>query len=204
MKYRTIDFANLLLHGVVALACALTLHAPARAASVLPLYLDEIVDTATVAFEGTCTGNRTERDPATHLVVTYTTFSVREVLKGSVGTTYTIKQVGGSLPGDNVQYRAQGIPTFEAGEDYVVFLAGVSTAGFSSPIGLSQGKFRVAGKAGARTVANGRDFKDMTARMLDRVPQQARDRMQGTPGASIDMDIDDFKQAVRAHLASGR
>lgn len=204
MTNRTITFSKLLVHGLIALACALAFLAPARAASVVPLYLDEIIDTATVAFEGTCLGNRSERDPLTNLVVTYTTFSVREVLKGGVGTTYTIKQIGGSLPDDNIRYRVEGVPKFTAGEDYVVFLAGVSAAGFSSPIGLAQGRFRVEGAPAARKVANGRDFKDLTARMSSHVPQRALDRMVNTPGAAKDMDLDDFKALVRAHTGGRR
>ena len=113
---------------------------PVRSATVLPMYLDELIDRSAVAFEGTCTGNRTERDPATGLVVTYTTFEVRDGLKGAVGSTHEIKQIGGTLPDEGVQFSVKGIPSFEIGEDYVVFLAGVSSAGFSSPMGLSQGR----------------------------------------------------------------
>jgi hypothetical protein len=195
---------RILAHTVVALAIAFSFLTPARATTVLPLFLDEIVDTAATAFQGTVLENRTERDPATGLVVTYTTFAVREVIKGTVGATHTIKQVGGTLPDGAVQFHIHGVPKFKVGEDYVVFLAGVSAAGFSSPIGLSQGRFSVTGAPGARKVANGRDFKDMTARISARVPQHAREHMQALPGASVDMDLADFKQLVRAHLGMQR
>src|SRR5690349_5023525 len=84
----------------------------AHAVTTLPLYLDEMADTAAVAFEGRCTGNRSELDAGTGLVVTYTTFAVTDVLKGSVGATHEIKQVGGELPGDGAQYRVMGVPRF--------------------------------------------------------------------------------------------
>jgi hypothetical protein len=182
----------------------LAFAAIANATTVIPLYLDELIDQSTVAFEGTCIANRTELDPATHLVVTYTTFEVRDVLKGTVGATHTIKQVGGTLAGgeESGSFKIRGIPTFAVGGDYVVFLAGVSDAGFSSPIGLSQGRFTVSGPAGARRVANGRDFKDMTSRMAQRLPQTALEKMQAAPGASMNMGLADFKQAVRGHVGA--
>jgi hypothetical protein len=186
--------------------CALLLFIGyAHATSVIPLYLDELIDQSSVAFEGTCTENRTERDPATNLVVTYTTFQVHDVLKGNVGATHMIKQVGGELPGDDrPQFKIHGVPSFAVGGDYVVFLAGVSASGFSSPIGLSQGRFTVKGPTGDKKVANGRDFKELTARMSQRLPQRALENMQGEPGPSVDMDLSQFKQAVRAHLGAKR
>ena len=169
---------------------AILLVTPAIAASVRELQLDEIVDTATVAFEGTCIGNRTERDPATSMVVTYTTFSVKDVLKGNVQATHVIKQIGGVMPGGEAGFRIVGIPSFAVGEDYVVFLAGVSAAGFSSPIGLSQGKFTVQQRANGKTVTNGRDTREMTARMPNA----------GVPAArvpTVHFDLEDFKRLAR-------
>lgn len=190
----------------IALAGALAALAfllPAHAASVLPLYLDQIIDTSTVAFEGTCIDNRTERDPDTGFVVTYTTFAVRDVLKGDVGFTHVIKQIGGKLPDGGLQYEVKGVPRFTPGDDYVVFLAGVSSAGFSSPIGLSQGNFAVLGQGAQRKVGNGRDFKELTERMTGRLPATAKSRLQ-VPGPAREMDLDTFKQAVRNHLEAGR
>ena len=177
---------------------------PARATSVVPLYLDELIDTAAVAFDGKVLANRVERDPATNLVVTYTTFEVREMLKGAVGATHTIKQVGGTLAAENVRYHVEGIPAFTVGESYVVFLAGVSDRGFSSPMGLSQGRFGIqAGGAGLR-VSNGRDFRDMTARMASRLPGASGATMKAAREPVRDMDLGEFKQAVRNHLAGAK
>jgi hypothetical protein len=195
-----------LLRGFASLAFAagLTLAPAAQAVTVLPLYLDEMADGAAVAFEGRCIGNRSEVDAGTGLIVTYTTFDVRDVLKGSPGSTYEIKQVGGALPNDGPQYRVLGVPKFELGEDYVVFLAGVSTAGFSSPIGLAQGRFKVDREGNLRKVGNGRDFKDMTRRILSKVPAATRALMDKDDKALREMDVDEFKQLVRNHLGAKR
>ncbi|HEX4942715.1 MAG TPA: hypothetical protein VFV55_00075, partial [Usitatibacteraceae bacterium] len=137
------------------------------AATVLPVSLDHLADNSAVIFEGTCVGNRTERDEGTGLVVTYTTFSVRDVIKGDAASVHEIKQVGGQMPGDGLKFRVDGVPTFAVGESYVVFLAGVSKAGFSSPIGLAQGRFVVSHEEAGKTVSNGRDFREMTTGMPD-------------------------------------
>src|SRR6185437_5020963 len=107
----------------LALLLAFAAAFPAAATSVLPVGVDQLVSDASVAFDGTCTGNRTERDPQTQLIVTRTTFAVHDVLKGDVGATYEIKQVGGELP-EGLRYKVEGVPRFQVGQEYVVFLAG--------------------------------------------------------------------------------
>lgn len=178
---------------------------PVRAASVLPLYLDEVIDTSAIAFEGRVTASRTVRDEATQLIVTYTTFEVRDVLKGAVAATHEIKQLGGTLPdGGGLGYRVQGIPSFDVGEEYIVFLAGTSALGFSSPVGLSQGRFGIQGGGGGRRVSNGRDFRDLTARMAERLPAAAKARMLQAAEPVRDMDLEEFKRTVRAHVEARR
>jgi hypothetical protein len=171
---------------------------PAGAASVLPVSLDHLVDNSAVVFEGTCVGNRTERDEGTGLVVTYTTFSVRDVIKGQAGSVHEIKQVGGQVPGSGMAFRVDGVPTFAVGESYVVFLAGVSTAGFSSPIGLSQGRFAVSHEAAGKTVSNGRDFREMTAGMPAVLLPASMAKAAATPVRQL--GLDDFKQLVRSRV----
>jgi hypothetical protein len=199
---RNISNAFQALLGVGALCCALTLAGPAHATSVLPLYLDEVIDQSTTAFEGTVTENRSARDPATNDIVTYTTFTVSDVLKGSVPATYTIKQIGGVLPGENVQFRVFGIPKFTVGQDYVVFMAGVSAEGFSSPIGLGQGRFIVTQDAKGKHVGSGGDFRHTAARMGAHMGAQAKALMASEAAPVRDMDLDAFKQMVRGQLGA--
>ena len=178
---------------VLALAACL----PAYATTVRPMTLDDIVGSAAIAFEGTCISNRTERDSSTNQVVTYTLFQVSDVLKGTVPSTYEIKQVGGQLP-DGLSYEIHGIPKFTPGQSYVVFLAGVSSAGFSSPMGLSQGSFDVAVDAsGGKVVRNGRDFGDMTANIPDVQLPAAVAKSRAVNARSTEMNLDTFKSLVR-------
>ncbi len=174
----------------------------ANAASVRPLLLGEIIETAAVAFEGICIGNRTEREAGTNLVVTYTTFAVKDALKGALGETHVIKQIGGKMPGGEPHFRVRGVPTFAVGESYVVFLAGVSSAGFSSPIGLGQGRFTVLPDAAGPKVVNGRDFREMTAHMPSATMPEATARALAAQAPVRQLGLDEFKQLVRAHVGT--
>lgn len=177
---------------------------PAQAASVLPVGLDHLIDRSTTAFEGRCLSNRSERDAATGFVVTYTTFAVVDPLKGQLGSTHTIKQIGGSLPGESLQYKVEGVPSFSVGEEYVVFLAGVSSLGFSSPIALGQGRFGIRAGESGREVGNGRDFKELAANLPQaQLPARALARIQAA-GPVRQINLDDFKQIVRARLGGGQ
>lgn len=172
----------------------IALALPAQAVSVLPLSLDQITDGAAVAFEGTCLGNSTEREQASGLIVTYTTFAVKDVLKGAVSGTHVIKQIGGELPAGGLSYRVTGVPRFVVGQDYVVLLAGVSPAGFSSPVGLAQGKFNVHEDAGGRKVSNGRDFRDMSTRLPSLTQPGPRSPVH-------QLGLNEFKRLVRDRAA---
>ena len=169
---------------------------PARAMSVLPLYLDEIVNDAAIAFQGKSLENHSEHDPHSNSIVTYSTFEVQEVLKGEVGAKHTIKQIGGKLQGEINQ--TAGVPTFTVGESYILFLYGVSASGFSSPVGLGQGKFNIIPVSTGFYVTNGRDFKEMTlGTPAHLVPPSVLNKMQQTPGSVKRLDLDEFKQLVR-------
>jgi len=171
---------------------------------VLPLYLDEVIDQSTTAFQGTVTDNHSARDPVTHDIVTYTTFTVSDVLKGSVPATYTIKQIGGAVPGEKIAFHVPGIPKFTVGHEYVVFMAGVSAQGFSSPIGLAQGRFTVTQDAKGKHLGNGGDFRQTTSRMGAHMGAQTRALMASQGEPVREMDLDSFKQMVRDHVGAAK
>ncbi len=191
---------RLLLTCLLTLTCTL----PAWALSVLPLYLDQIIDTAAVAFQGNCIDNRVERDVQTGLIVTYTSFQVEDVLKGQVGASHTIKQVGGRLAGDAAMVNEiEGVPRFAPGQRYVVFLNGVSAAGFSSPVGLGQGRFNVLPDAAGAQITNGRDFRQMTANMTEvPLPQSVQSKLAQPSFRVEQLGLDEFKQMVRQHTGA--
>jgi hypothetical protein len=188
--------------------CSLALVIGSASASmVLPLGLDRLHGDAKVVFLGECLSNSVEMDQQSGRVVTYTTFQVLETYKGNIGSSYTIKQIGGNLPGANLNVRMPGVPQFEVGKRYVVFLPPVSRLGFSSPVGLSQGMFTVkTDAAGAQIVSNGRDVGDLMENMAQsKIPSRVADKLRAMPDRTVpanskaraEMDLDDLRSVLR-------
>ena len=48
------------------------------------------------------------------------------------------------------------------------------------------------------------EIRDMAARMLGRVPERARIRLQQSEEPVRDLELGEFKEAVRAHLGAGK
>jgi hypothetical protein len=187
---------------LLAACLAVSAALPAFATSVLPLDLGQVIDQSAVAFQGTVLDNRSGRDPQTGMLVTMTTFRVDDVLKGNVPATYTVKQIGGEDAATGMRFKAMGVPTFAVGQSYVVFMAGVSSAGFSSPIGLSQGRFQVVDGEAGPEVENGRDFREMTANLpsLELPPQAKAKAAADKPIRRV--GLADFKAMVRKHAGA--
>ena len=125
---------------VLSLSLSVALLCPAHlgAASVRRMSLQEIVDTADRVFVGKCIDVRTGTDEH-GLAVTHISFSVIEAIKGRYGRIVTIKTIGGG-PGS---LRLADMPVFTEGEEVLLFLYPESRYGFTSPVGLYQGKWTV-------------------------------------------------------------
>ena len=187
------------------------------ASMVLPLGLDRLHGDAKLVFLGECLSNSVEFDQQSNRVVTYTTFEVIETYKGiagkgiagkgKAGGSLTIKQIGGNLPEANLSVRIPGVPQFEVGQRYVVFLPPASKLGFSSPVGLSQGKFMVkTDAAGAQMVSNGRDVGELMENMAQsKMPSRVADKLRAMPDkekpanakARAEMHLDDLRSILR-------
>lgn len=187
--------------------CLLILSGVASAATVLPLDLVLLHGDAKHIFLGECLSNTVEMDQQSGRVATFTTFEVLETFKGRLGGSHTIKQIGGNLPGSDLQVRIPGVPQFEVGKRYVVFLPPVSSLGFSSPVGLSQGMFSVRPDAkGAPMVSNGRDIGDLMENMAQsKMPPRVADKMRAMSDRNVpanakaraEMHLDDLRSILR-------
>ncbi len=168
---------------------------PARATVVIPLSLQQVSERASLIFQGKVTDVEVRFDELSQRVATYTTFAVQDVIKGEAGATHTIKQVGGQLPGGKFALRIHGVPRFNPGEEYVVFLPAPSRLGFASPVGLSQGAFSVVEKNGARVVSNHYRSKATTSAARPAAAGKA------ARAASRFTALDDFKSTIRSMVA---
>jgi len=113
------------------------------ATTVRPLGLEEMVALADRIFVGEVTEVKEGKDEH-GTFVTYVTFSASHASKGEVPPKLTIKQLGRRTPDESGRiFRIPGLPTYHVGEEVVLFLHGTSQRGFTSPVGLGQGKFKV-------------------------------------------------------------
>lgn len=177
----------------------------AGATTVLPVSLQQLSSAAELIFYGRAIGNEVRLDETSARVATFTTFAVIDVIKGAVGDTHTIKQIGGQLPGSRARQIIRGVPRFSVGAEYIVFLPAASSLGFSSPIGLSQGRFSVLLHNGETVVSNGRPFAAMLGTPattgLGNTPQAVQfsnaAALSALPDAPASARLPDFMRAVR-------
>jgi len=125
------------------------------ATSMLPINLQQLSTRASLIIYAEVLNNETARDENTGTIVTYTTFKIIDLIKGTAGETHTIKQIGGTLADGGITYRIHGVPKFLAGKQYVVFLPEQSQYGFCSPLGLHQGSYNVTTIDGIKTINKG-------------------------------------------------
>lgn len=135
----------------------------ASATSVLPLTLEQLSTRASLIFYAEVISNQTKLDEQSRSIATFTEFNIIESIKGETKTTHTIKQIGGYDPASKTKLYVHGVPTFQVGQTYVLFLPAESTLGFCSPLGLFQGSYMVKTINGENVVSNGRNLDEPTS-----------------------------------------
>jgi hypothetical protein len=138
----------------IALVAALTLVAADRGAAtmVTRLPLDRVTQKADRVVHATVAEVRSGRDEH-GLPATWITLDVRRAFKGGPRRAFTMKQYGTAAPlPDGTVTRVSGLPKFVAGDEVVLFLRPDSGLGFTSPVGLGQGTYRVRQAGGRRRV----------------------------------------------------
>ncbi len=118
-------------------------------------------------FLGRCLSAETA-DQVIGLVVVEYTFEVLEGMKGTeAGERITFRQVTGSR---GAQRGIAGLPSYKVGEDMVLFLHPDSRLGLTSPVGMTQGVFRVRrSEDGQLRVANSLSNRNLGLELSDRV-----------------------------------
>ena len=136
----------------VALAIVAGIAGSSPAMDVRRLGFDEVVERADCIVHGTVSSVASGRDEA-GIPATWVTLAVAECLKGGTGPSLTLKQVGVQEPmADGTLLRIPGLPRYRAGDEVVLFLHAPSGRGFTSPVGLGQGVYRIRATPGGRTV----------------------------------------------------
>ncbi len=135
--------------AALVIACA----GSAAAMTILPLDLPELTGQAERIFVGRVLRVESGRD-AHGLPAVWTTFAVAQQLKGIGADHVTLKQLGASLDTGAEVLPHPALPRYRPGESVVLFVHPASVLGFTSPVGLGQGCFRVHGDDDAPVVAN--------------------------------------------------
>ena len=172
------------------------------ATSLLPISLEQLSTRATLIFYGEVISNKVKQDEQSGYIATFTEFKVIDLIKGKAVDTHTIKQIGGALKERNMSLRIHGVPRFQVGNNYVVFLPTKSKLGFSSPLGLHQGSFSVSTINNEQVVSNG--HSQASQAQIQQGEETSR-AVQVPLAVRVDRPsqarLDDFINTVRAYNA---
>lgn len=169
----------------------------ASATSMLPITLEQLSTSAKLIFYGRAISNEVKKDDQSGRIATFTEFEIIDLIKGRTGDMHTIKQIGGIHKESNTRLLIYGVPEFLTGSEYVVFLPEKSVLGFSSPLGLHQGRFSVMTVNDELIVSSGRNLAEQPASFNGNVQLPLAVRAD-KPSHSR---LDDFINTVRAYIA---
>ncbi|MCK4834323.1 MAG: hypothetical protein KAT12_06080 [Gammaproteobacteria bacterium] len=170
----------------------------ASATSLLPITLEQLSTRATLIFYGEVISNQVKKDAQSRQIATFTEFKVIDLIKGDAAATHTIKQLGGIDEKTNINFRVHGVPRFQPGKHYVVFLPERSNHGFSSPLGLYQGSFSVSIENGEQIIRSGRNLSQQKPTALNK---NAQVPLAVDPEKPTQALLSDFLNTVRAYTA---
>ena len=103
---------------------------------------EELTRLADRIFMGTCTSAKEKTiniSGESQMICTEYTFNILTGIKGVDGNTVKLRQLGKA----NGVGSIIGMPNYEKGHKYIIFLRNESRYGLASPIGLGQGTFQV-------------------------------------------------------------
>lgn len=186
---------------ILLLAC----YAPSSvlATTLLPISLQQLSSRASIVFHGIVIDNKVRKDERSGHIATFTTFEILEAVKGDLDKTHTIKQIGGHDKDSRLVHRVHGVPEFQIGREYIVFLPEASSLGFSSPLGLQQGSFAVTTIQGEKMVNNRRELEEsyssMPASLRREQPDSARLPSAVDSDDNRQSNLEDFINTVRAY-----
>ncbi len=144
-----------MLHIFILSAAMIVMFQTASAQRTIRMNIERMVTDAGMIVHGTVTKTESAVDPQTNILSTFVTIAVQENFYGADQPTVTLKMVGGANKRSTLKFAE--MPIFKVGEEIYSLFYAPSKYGFTSPIGMSQGKFSVVRDASANTttVRNG-------------------------------------------------
>jgi len=168
---------------------------PIAATTVIPPTFDQLVGQAEVIFQGTVTDVRSvwAGEGAQRHIDSYVTFKVEESIKGTPGTSYTIRLLGGSVAGETMEVTDS--PKFKVGDRDILFVEHNGEQ-FVPLVGIMHGRFRV-----QRDEQTGRDFittgEGEPVRNLSKLGREEE-----SATAAEALSPAEFKSQIQTHLTN--
>jgi hypothetical protein len=175
-----------------------------EATMVRPLSMQEMADRAERIFLGQVIEVR-EGEDEHGAPVTFVSFAVARSIKGQVPQQLTIKQLGGRSGGGKGKIlRIPGLPMYKEKEEVILFLHGTSGGGFTSPVGLGQGKFIVVHQGAKAFVIN--ELSNVGPKSPSQSYGEAQPSVQSTklPERRGLIELKEFLSAVERLVSSSR
>ncbi len=186
--------------GLFALVALFLIHPDVFASRVRSLNLEEMVRHADRIFSGRCVRVHVAEDPGTRQKATFVTFAVGRTVKGDGRPEVTIKVLGEQGSSGSRENGIEGAPRYREGEEVVLFLYPDSRSGFTSPVGLGQGKFSVVrDKNGGRLALNAYGNRGL----MERLSTGAEERLRGRAarhGGRPEISPDDLLEMAESLL----
>ena len=175
---------------------ALFVTQPGFAQRTVRMNLERLVQDAGVIIRGTVTKVESRQDKQTGHIATFVTLRVADNFYGATGEEVTFKVYAGR----SGKLKLADMPRFEVGEESYSFWASPSRIGFSSPIGMQQGKFSLKREpaTGKTLVSNGLANSNLFVGMKNRT---ALAKASWTEVAEPSIEASDFDATIRALVA---
>lgn len=161
-----------------------------RATTVIAPDFDHLVSRAQVIFEGDVTSIQSQwmGEGAEHRIVTFVTFKVDDSLKGEIGSSYTIRMLGGTVDGKTMT--VSDAPKFVIGDHDLLFVENNGRQ-FIPLVGIQHGRVRIQkDQSGSEVLMTGED------QPLADVNQFGVDE-EKVAHSRRSLSLRDFKQTVR-------
>lgn len=175
----------------------LVLFSAAGATTIIPMSVEKLTDVSSDVVVAHAIKSWSQWNAQHTMISTYTQFSVDSQLKGTSGSTLTVKQPGGSAEG--YTQHVAGVRPWSAGESAVLFLRPSSgNDGTFVVSGLMQGNFRVRRSASGAIADNG--VEAPTKQVSDDVQSFNPESQSLTPYSGNRMNLDELERRVRTKI----
>lgn len=173
--------------AALALLAVLALAPTLRASIAEVATFDEKVENAATIFLGTCTHTESRWDAEHRLILTYSSFRVDKVLKGSpILGELTIVTPGGTV--DGLHQESIGIPTFRQGDERLLFVK--ATKSGPTVLYFDQGTYDVRSERGEKII-------EPIASKLVKVDASGAAVMSSEPPRSLNLFERDVQESLR-------